>query len=590
LVTRANAILFFALLALLALIGGMTWERMLAARSARDWTDHSYRVLGAIKNLDLAVHEAESAERGYLLTGDEADLAPFQDEIGHIERQQRELSRLTADNPIQQERLSALAPLLQRKLSGLARAVQLRRAEGLSGALQGVRGDLDSDASRQMAEVIEGLTSEEARLLAQRSRTADSRRAWSLWLASLGTIVTLACLLVAARMLNRAWRRSQHAEDQQRALALHLRASLDSLSQGVAVFGPAHALTDWNDCLKVLLKLPATLLRAGTPYSAFCDHLAAVHGEAVLESAGEIRQSQGEDGGATIYDWIRRDGRHLELRRTPMPDGGFVLAISDFTRRAQAEHALRDAQKMHAVGQLTGGIAHDFNNLLTVILGNLEFLRTAPTDDPRWKERLERVTWAAQRGATLTRQLLAFARKQPLALAPVDLDATILQFLPLLRRTLGEEIEVRYAASAGLRCAMADAAQLESAVLNLALNARDAMPDGGCLTVALANEVFDADERPGADVTPGDYVMVAVSDTGHGMTPDTLAKIFEPFFTTKTDGRGTGLGLAMVFGFVKQSGGHITVCSEPGQGTTFRLYFPRAVTAARTDEVIMLGC
>jgi nitrogen-specific signal transduction histidine kinase/FixJ family two-component response regulator len=251
------------------------------------------------------------------------------------------------------------------------------------------------------------------------------------------------------------------------------------------------------------------------------------------------------------------------------------------TKRAQAETAMRESQKMQAIGQLTGGIAHDFNNLLTVIMGNLELARSRLDPGDKLVVHIERSLWAAQRGGTLTGQLLAFARKQPLAPAAIDLSATLPEFVPLLRRTLGEHIDVRFIDAAGLWPAMADPAQLESAVLNLALNARDAMPGGGRLTIELANKVLDeAYARSHAEVTAGDYVMVAVSDTGHGMTPSIVARVFEPFFTTKEDGRGTGLGLAMVFGFVKQSGGHVKVYSEPNEGTSVKIYLPRAIGVA----------
>ena len=203
---------------------------------------------------------------------------------------------------------------------------------------------------------------------------------------------------------------------------------------------------------------------------------------------------------------------------------------------------------------------------------------------------IERSLWAAQRGGTLTGQLLAFARKQPLAPAPIDLSADLPELMPLLRRTLGEHIDVRFVDGAGLWPAMADPVQLESAVLNLALNARDAMPGGGRLTIELANKVLDQDyARAHAEVAPGDYVMVAVSDTGHGMTPDVVARVFEPFFTTKTEGRGTGLGLAMVFGFVKQSGGHVKIYSEPGEGTSVKLYLPRAVGSGDRKRAAQRG-
>jgi CheY-like chemotaxis protein len=188
--------------------------------------------------------------------------------------------------------------------------------------------------------------------------------------------------------------------------------------------------------------------------------------------------------------------------------------------------------------------------------------------------------WGATRGAGLTQQLLAFARKQTLMPVPIDLSAMLPDMVNLLRRTLGEHIEVRTVGAAGLWPAMADPAQVESALLNLSLNARDAMSSGGHLTIEVANKVLDADyARQHVEVTPGDYVMLAVSDTGIGMPPDILARAFEPFFSTKDDGRGTGLGLAMVHGFVKQSGGHIKIYSEVGEGTTVRLYPPRAVGA-----------
>ena len=247
------------------------------------------------------------------------------------------------------------------------------------------------------------------------------------------------------------------------------------------MFNANHQLTHWNECFQVLLSLPKAMVRSGTPYAAFHDHLE--EGAAgFLESEDQVRHGPQTPGEPVVYERTRADGAQLELRRTAVPDGGFVLTVSDMTKRAQAEGVQREAQKMQAIGQLTGGIAHDFNNLLTVILGNLEFVRTRPGDAEKMKTRIERAIWAAQRGATLTRQLLAFARRQPLVPAAIDLAAAMPELVPLLRRTLGEHIEVRYVETAALWPAMADAAQLESAVLNLALNARDAMPGGGRLT------------------------------------------------------------------------------------------------------------
>jgi CheY-like chemotaxis protein len=210
-------------------------------------------------------------------------------------------------------------------------------------------------------------------------------------------------------------------------------------------------------------------------------------------------------------------------------------------------------------------------------MANLELVRPRLPADGDVTARIQRAMWGANRGAALTQQLLAFARKQTLAPMPLDLSAMLPDMVGLLRRTLGEHIEVRTVDAAGLWPAMADPAQVESTLLNLSLNARDAMPGGGRLTIEVANKVLDADYARGhAEVAPGDYVMLAVSDTGSGMPPDVLARVFEPFFTTKEEGRGTGLGLAMVHGFVKQSGGHINIYSEIGEGTTVRIYLPRA--------------
>ncbi len=581
LVGRANALVFGVFIAILLLVGGLTWERFNAATTARRWTQHSFTVLGVVKDLALQLRRAESGQRGYLLTDDEDYLTPYTAALARILPLEAELLRLTADNLAQQQRLLALSPLVRGKLDELAQTIQIRRAAGAEAALQAVRQGSGKDLIRDAEAVLGAFQAEEERLLRERIATRDSRSDWTGRLILAGLAATVAAMLVAARMLNRAWSQSRAAETEQRATAMRLQTSLDSLSQGVAVFDAGRMLTNWNECFQVLLGVPRALVRAGTPYAALAEQTAEAG--IPLESESQLTHGRIAPGDAVAYERRQADGHELEIRRTPMPDGGFVLVITDMTKRAQAEAVIRESQKMQAIGQLTGGIAHDFNNLLTVILGNLEYVRGKLAGEGALQTRIDRATWAAGRGATLTAQLLAFARKQPLAPKPVDLAATMPELVPLLRRTLGEHIEIRYVETAGLWPAMADPAQLESAVLNLALNARDAMPGGGRLTIELANKVLDDEyARRHAEVTAGDYTMVAVSDTGHGMTPDIVARVFEPFFTTKADGRGTGLGLAMVFGFVKQSGGHVKIYSEPGEGTTVRLYLPRAIGAAAT--------
>ncbi len=576
-VVRANALLVGIMVAILLLIGAATWDRFSAAQSARGWTQHTYEVLATIQKLDLAVQSAESGQRGYLLTGNDDYLVPYRAALAGIASLPGELQRMTADNPVQQERLRTLAPQLQGKFDELLQTIEARRDLGFEAAMRIVQADAGNVLMRQIEATLAAMTAEEQRLLTQRLATADSRGAWVYGLVAGGTVLAIAALLWAASLLNQAWSRSYNTEAEQRILALRLRTCLDSLSQGVAVFDGARQLSHWNDCFQVLLDLPKAMVRTGTPYAAFAEHTAGPS-ETFLETEDQIRHSPGIPGEPITYERTQPNGHHLELRRTPMRDEGFVLTISDMTKRAQAEAVLREAQKMQAIGQLTGGIAHDFNNLLTVILGNLELARSKLEGDHPLMSRIERAAWAAQRGATLTSHLLAFARKQPLDPAPIDLTAAVQELIPLLRRTIGEHVDIRYVETAGPWPAMADAAQLENALLNLALNARDAMLGGGQLTIELANKVLDETyARSHSEVAPGDYAMLAVSDTGHGMTPDVLARVFEPFFTTKLNGQGSGLGLAMVFGFIKQSGGHVNIYSEPGEGTTVRLYLPRAI-------------
>ena len=249
------------------------------------------------------------------------------------------------------------------------------------------------------------------------------------------------------------------------------------------------------------------------------------------------------------------------------------------------EEALRQSQKMEVVGQLTGGVAHDFNNLLQIIMGNLDTARRGLGDaSPRISRALESAANGARRAASLTQRLLAFSRRQPLNPKPIDVNALVSGMSDLLHRTLGEATDVLTVQGAGLWRIEADATELESAILNLALNARDAMPGGGRLTIETANTDIDrAYSAQHAEVMPGQYVAISVSDTGTGMNQDAISRAFEPFFTTKPVGEGTGLGLSQVYGFVKQSGGHVKIYSELGQGTCVRIYLPRLHYTAKVD-------
>jgi PAS domain S-box-containing protein len=280
--------------------------------------------------------------------------------------------------------------------------------------------------------------------------------------------------------------------------------------------------------------------------------------------------------GQRVFDFSMRPVRDL---------AGEVIAIvpeaMEVTERRAAEERLRQAHKMEALGQLTGGIAHDFNNMLTGITGALDLIRrrAAQGRTDRLERYIDTATAAAQRAASLTHRLLAFARRQSLEIKPQDVNGLIAGMAEMLRRTLGEGVKLEMALQEGLWPALTDSNQLESAILNLAINARDAMPEGGRLAIETANIRLDGAAMVDDGLTAGDYVLVGISDTGIGMAPDVAKQAFDPFFTTKPLGQGTGLGLSMVYGFAQQCGGQVRLESELGQGTSVRLYLPRASRA-----------
>lgn len=302
----------------------------------------------------------------------------------------------------------------------------------------------------------------------------------------------------------------------------------------------------------------------------------------------------GLDDSVIVRDWLRAMGQHLAfgvpatlamfalsivaLRRTKRATAAYSQLRQEVARRELTEKALRQAQKMEAVGRLTGGIAHDFNNLLTAILGNIDLaLRRMPEGDDRIRRLLTSARQASDRAATLVQRLLSYSRQHPLEYKAVDLNKLVQNMSELLRRTIGETITVETVLAGGLWKTAVDPNQLENAIINLAINARDAMPNGGRLTIETANTYLDEGYAAahGGDIAHGQYVMLAVTDEGTGMNKDVIDRAFEPFFTTKPTGVGTGLGLSMVYGFVKQSSGHIKIYSEAGEGTSIKMYFPR---------------
>lgn len=311
-----------------------------------------------------------------------------------------------------------------------------------------------------------------------------------------------------------------------------------------------------DDCKRVLSSLQAAI-RQGDSW----------------QSAYRLRRADGSYASVEDRAQLIRDEQGNAVR--------MVGGLTDVSERAALEERLRNSQRLEAVGQLTGGIAHDFNNLLTIVLGNAETLAEILEHDPKKRDLARMIIGAAERGAELTQRLLAFARKQSLSPRAVDLNQLLRGLNLMLDRVIGPAIVLDFKAGKDLPAAMVDASQLEHAVLNLCVNARDAMPAGGKLTMITDHVRYDQDTNyQGYCVPAGSYVRMQISDTGCGIPPENMMRIFEPFFSTKLEGKGAGLGLAMVYGFVRQSGGHIVAQSQPDQGTTFTLLLPQA------DEIV----
>ncbi|HEY8336935.1 MAG TPA: PAS domain S-box protein [Tardiphaga sp.] len=381
----------------------------------------------------------------------------------------------------------------------------------------------------------------------------------------------------------------ERAEKALRESAARLRAVVDTAVDGVILIDARGRILMFNPACERLFQYRAeevihenVKILMPTPYRAEHDgYLKHFHdtGERRIIGIGREVMGRRKDGSTFPMDLsvgeAKQDGEAI-----------FVGIIHDLTERKRTEEQLVQAQKMEIVGQLSGGIAHDFNNLLTVIVGNAEFLSEQLKARQDLRQLSDDIGRAGDRGAELTQRLLAFSRRQILRPVALECNKLLDGMHKLLRRTLREDIEIRTMFEPELAMAFADPAQLESAVLNLAVNAQDAMAKGGRLTLTTANASLDDHyQRLHPEVEPGDYVLVAVTDDGEGMPKEVIDRVFEPFFTTKEVGKGSGLGLSMVYGFVKQSSGHVSIYSEPGLGTTVRIYLPQAaMKAPRSPE------
>ncbi len=452
--SRLPEIAAVVLLAMVGIMGWLIWEYNRTVELLQRTVDVETSILEVFSN----VQDAESGNRGYILTGDELFLQHYSQSVLKIEGDVVKLQRLLADNPEQQRALGKLKLAIEERFAGLKQSIDLRRAAGIDAAIASIREGGGREAMETVRATVSQLEAVENKL--HLSRIANVR------------LVTIAGLTAAG---------------------LALVVVISSMAAWI-----------WN---------------------------------------------------------TRREAREL---------------LATIAEREKNEDQIRHMQKIEAVGQLSGGLAHDLNNMLAVVISGLNLIeKRLAAGDTHVQRFVNAAMDGATRAATLTNRLMVFSRQLPLAPQPIDVNRLVGGILELLQRTLGETTKTKTVLVVGLWSTNADAGQLENAILNLAVNARDAMPGGGNLTFETTNcDVSDTDTHR-YDMPAGQYVSIAVTDTGEGMTPEVATRAFEPFFTTKGVGKGTGLGLSQVYGFIKQSGGHIKIYSEPGHGTTITMYLPR---------------
>ncbi|MCP3382830.1 MULTISPECIES: CHASE3 domain-containing protein [unclassified Bradyrhizobium] len=594
-------------LAILLLITAASIGLDVKSRSDAAWVNHTAEVLKKISDVHLLVRRAESALRGYEIYRTAGFIDEFQAARGQIAPALGDLKLAIRDNADQVALMEATEPLILRRIEVAAESLRLRT----NGDIEGSNALRDRGEGRGLMETLTGnldrLAASEEKLRA--TREAASRRT-GIVLLGIDVIGALVILLLVTILLRESRRTTVQlqssllettAANQQLEAAVaerteHLVTAHDELRLSVNVLqstfrSMAEAVLVIDTEGNVLLSNPAAehilLHRTGTNLRNLRALSDVFHGDGVtpLESDGlpSVRVLRGdafENLEMIVRPHSGNNARHLMVSGRPMRDGqgnisGAVLVYHDATSSRETERQLHQSQKLDSIGKLTGGVAHDFNNMLTVISGNTETLVASLKEQPELQRTARLIDDAAERCAELIQHLLAFARKQPLQPRDVEINAAITDIAKLLRPTLGEQIQIETVLEQGPMTSHIDPSRLTNAVLNMAINARDAMPNGGKLLLETHRVVLDeAYAQANADVRPGPYVMLAVSDTGTGMPQSVQDMAFEPFFTTKEVGKGSGLGLSMVYGFVKQSGGHIKIYSEQGHGTTIKLYLP----------------
>ena len=599
---------------LLTGLGLLSHKRVELADERAASLAHTHEALAALDSLSAAAHAAESNERGYLLTHAQGIEAVFHDAQADVMLRLAQVNSLAAANPAQKVQLDRLKPLLEQALATqeayLVNSKTNPQKVWLNYSSAAAR---DQEQMGQIQACFREMKRNSESFLVERNRSSQKASALAAVFAYVGTLLGAAFVAIGALWISHDLRRCEEAESAlhqvREQLEERVRERTADLSRTTASL-EAHIaerqqteeqLRGSEQRYRLIFEdspLPMEVFDPETlAYLAVNTAAAELYGYEREEfkhmTLRDIRPPEEVPAFLNYLDTVKtadsysgtfltrhKSGRliTIEARVRTVEFGGRkarLKLVTDISEKKRLETELQQSQKMEAVGRLAGGIAHDFNNLLMVILGYSDNILHKLDDADPLRDKVSEIHAAAQRAANLTSQLLAFSRKQILRMQTVQLNAIVANISQMLRRLLGEDVEIALNLDEDLGQVLADPAQLEQVLVNLSVNARDAMPHGGQLDIETHNVELDEQTAPLQGVPVGDYVLLTVSDTGCGMDESVRSKIFEPFFTTKEVGKGTGLGLAMVFGVVQQSGGAITVSSDVGFGTTFKIYLPR---------------
>ncbi len=529
----------------------------------------SFETIALMRQALVAVQDAENSERGFLLSGEAASLEPYERARLRVDTLLRQLEAV-GDEGESARQIAEFRSAAVEKLEELGASISTYQREGRAAAVDPAKLVASRATSDHIRQASDAFVEGQRLLLARRLNMLRSEQEQ----ADLAGLLVLGgafiCLIAGTFLIVRQSSRLEETQRQLLERSHLLQSTLETLLDPIVVLDAAGAVVAWNESFAHLAGWEPGHQPAPTRDFLLSERSPATRSLLSPLKLGEPARDR------TMTARISYDGRDYEVSRGEMQDGGAVVRCVDITEELRDEAALR---------QLTGGMAHDFNHSLQVIQANLDLVRGDVGIAPAALARLQSAAAAAERGAGLTQQLLAFARRQPLEPQPTAVGKLVSGLATLLRQALGERVVPEFVIAHDAWNARIDPGQLENAILNLAINARDAMPEGGSVRVEVSNATLDrryAQLHP--DVTPGAYVLIDVSDTGVGMPSDVVAQAFDPFFTTKQDGKGTGLGLSMVYGFVSQSNGHIRIDSAIGQGTSVKLYLPRTLDPVAEGE------